>query len=210
MELLHADTIQQLEVALLGSPAVQYFNLLAAGVFSRVTETDHPSQAYTATLMAPTSASILIIGITDSSLTVASPGGSRSTTPPIPEILSKHHQISPTLISQPEVTSKPSSPPHPDPSEESSALPIVAVPELFIPAEAQPEWINQPGGGKEYQCQLCTFHHTNKDCILIHIRKHLDITISCPMCRGFQNAASLCKHGKKAHAIQIVASADEQ
>ena len=161
--------------------------------------------------MAPFPASIPIISITDSPLTVASPGGSRSTTPTILEILSKWCQISLTLISQPEVTSKPSSSPNPDPSEKSSSLPVVVVPELFIPAEAQPEQINQPGGGKDYKCQLCTFHHTNKDCILTHVGKHLDITIGCPMCsKGFKNVSSLCMHGKKVHAIQIVASADEQ
>ena len=87
--------------------------------------------------MAPPPTSISIIGITNSPSTVASLGGSRSTTPTSLEILSKQHQISPTLIYQPEVTSKPSSPPHLEPSEKSSSLPVVVVPELVIPAEAQ-------------------------------------------------------------------------
>ena len=47
--------------------------------------------------------------------------------------------------------------------------------------------------------------------MLTHIHKHLDFTIGCPMCgKGLQNAASLWKHGKKAHAIQIVESAEDQ
>ena len=47
--------------------------------------------------------------------------------------------------------------------------------------------------------------------MLTHIRKHLDLTIDCPVCgKGFQNAASLHRHGRKVHAIQIVASAEEQ
>ena len=42
--------------------------------------------------------------------------------------------------------------------------------------------------------------------MLTHIRKHLDLTIGCPICgKGFQNAASIHKHDRKAHAIQIVA-----
>ena len=161
------------------------------------------------TLIVPPPSTIPIVGITDSSLAVASPSVSEATTLISLEIPSKHQQITPTLIPQPEVASSPSSPLCPSPSAKSTSLPTVIVPELVIPAEGQPEQINQPGGGKEYKCQLCTFHHTNKDCILTHIRKHLDITIGCPICgKGFQNVASLHKHGKKVHAVQILASAD--
>ena len=47
--------------------------------------------------------------------------------------------------------------------------------------------------------------------MLTHIRKHLDLKIGCPVCgKGFQNAASLHKHGRKAHVIQILASVEEQ
>ena len=52
------------------------------------------------------------------------------------------------------------------------------------------------------------FLHTNLDSILTHIRRHLDIMVGFPICgRGYQNAASLQKHGRDAHNIQIVASA---
>ena len=47
--------------------------------------------------------------------------------------------------------------------------------------------------------------------MLMHICQHLEISIGCPMCgKGFQNAASLQKHGKKVHTIQIVEAEDEQ
>ena len=105
----------------------------------------------------------------------------------------------------------PSSPPHPGPSHKPTTLPIVIVPKLAVPPEAQPKQLNQPDSGKEYRCQLCTIFHTNQDCMLTDIRKHLDLTIGYPVCsKGFQNAASLCKHGRKAHVIQIVPSAKEQ
>ena len=161
-ELLHADAIQQLEVALLGSPVAQLINLLATGVIASTSQRQmiHPPQAYTVTPMVPPPSPIPIVGITDSPLAVASPSHSEATTSTSLEIPSKWQQITPTLIPQPEVASKPSSPLCPSPSAESTSLPTVMVPELAIPAGAQPKWINQPGGGKESKCQLCTFHHT--------------------------------------------------
>ena len=67
-----------------------------------------------------------------------------------------------------------------------------------VPADALPEHINCPGGCKDYKCQLCAFQHTNRDCMLMHIWQHLEISIGCPMCgKGFQNVASLCRHGKR-------------
>ena len=69
--------------------------------------------------------------------------------------------------------------------------------------------LNRPSGGKEYLCHLCTFRHSNLDCILSHIRKHLNIMISYPVCgTGYQNAASLHKHGRYVHNGPIVALAD--
>ena len=80
----------------------------------------------------------------------------------------------------------------------TSSYPIAMVLELVILAEAYPECINRPSGDKDYLCHLCSFQHTNYDCMLTHIRKHLNITIGCPGCgQGFQNTTSLCKHGKK-------------
>ena len=125
--------------------------------------------------------------------------------------ISKHCHIVLTSIQPSDSTSLPSSPPSPGPSNKSTSYPILIVPELAIPAEAQPKWLNQPGGGKEYRCQLCAFHHTDQDCMLTHIRKHLDIGIGCPVCsKGFQNIASLHKYGKKAHEVQIGASVEKK
>ena len=84
-------------------------------------------------------------------------------------------------------------------------LPSIIVPKFAVLVYALPEWINHPGGCKDYKCQICAFQHTNKDCMLPHIWQHLEISVSCPMCnKGFQNVASLCKHGRKVHLIQIV------
>ena len=109
------------------------------------------------------------------------------------------------LLQPSESSPLPDNPPSPSPSVKPASYLTVVVPKLTIPLEAMPEQINQLGGVKNYKCQLCIFHHTNKDCMLTHIRKHLDITIGCPMCgKGFQNVALLHKHGKKAYVMQIV------
>ena len=94
------------------------------------------------TPMAPPPSTIPIVGFTDSSMPVVASSNSEVTTPAsqeIQEIPPKYHWISPTLIPQPEVTSMPSSPPHPGPSDKSTTLPIVIVPELAVPSEAQPK-----------------------------------------------------------------------
>ena len=74
-------------------------------------------------------------------------------------------------------------------------LPVLVVPKLGVLTYALPEWINCPGGCKDYKCQLCVFQHTNRDCMLMHIWQHLEISIKCPMCgKGFQNVAFLHKY----------------
>ena len=164
-----------------------------------------PPQAYTMTPMVPPPSTIPIVGITKSSLSVASvsSSGTKATALVSHEISPKCCCIVPTSVQPPESFPLPSSPPSPGPSDESALYATLIFPELAIPMEAQPEWINQPGGGMEYQCQLCAYQHTNKDCMLTHIRKHIDITIGFPMCSiGFQNVDSLCKHGKKVYAFQ--------
>ena len=70
-DLLHADMTQQLEGALLGSPAAQLLNLLVTGVMQPASASQrqviYPPQACTATLMRPAPFSIPIVDITDSS-----------------------------------------------------------------------------------------------------------------------------------------------
>ena len=115
------------------------------------------------------------------------------------------------LQSSTESSPLPDNPPSPDLFVKPVSFLTVVVPELAIPPEAMSEQINQQGGVKSYQCQLCTFIHTNRDCMLTPIRKHLNITIGCPMCgKCFQKSASLWKHSKKANAIHIVESAEDQ
>ena len=94
------------------------------------------------TPMVPPPSTIPIAGITDSSMPVVASSSSEVTTPAsqkIQEIPPKHHQISPTLIPQPEVTSMPSILPLPGPSDKSTTLLIVIVPKLAVPPETQPE-----------------------------------------------------------------------
>ena len=69
-ELLHADVIQQLEVALLGSPVTHVIGLLVAGGMQPTQASKGnvilPPKAYTSTLMAPPPPAVSIVGITSS------------------------------------------------------------------------------------------------------------------------------------------------
>ena len=166
-ELLHANAFQQLEVAPLASPAAQILNLPAAGVMKLALTSQEnvilPPKAYTPTPMAPPPSTIPIAGITGSLPIISvSSGGSEATALDSPEV-PKHCHIVLTLIQPPESSSLPSIPPSPSPSNKLTKYPTIIVPELAILTEAQPEQLNQPGGGKEYLGQLCTFCHTNQD-----------------------------------------------
>ena len=104
-ELLHADAIQQLEVALLGSPVAQLLEVLTTGMMYPAStlqqQVIHPPQAYTMTPMVPPPSTISIVGITNSSMPVVASSSSRVTTPAsqeIQEIPPKHCHISPTPI----------------------------------------------------------------------------------------------------------------
>ena len=168
---------------------------------------------YTSPPAAPVPTSVSVLGVSnlistelmpsDESLTTAMKSQDFPVSPP------KHHCITPTLVQSSDspmlLTSSTSS----DPSTKSASYPIVVVPDLKIPVEAYPEHLNQPGGGKEYLCYLCTFRHSNLDCILTHARKHHNITIGYPVChKGYQNVVSLHKHGRDIHSVQIVTLAD--
>ena len=124
----------------------------------------------------------------------------------IPVVISKCHQVSTTLISLSVSTVLSTSSAMPLTSSTMST-PIAVVPELAIPADAYPEHLNKPCRGRGYLCHLCHFSHSNLDLILTHVRRHLDITVGCPVCsKGYQNVVSLQKHGRDAHNIQIVTS----
>ena len=164
-ELLHDNAIQQLEVGLLGFPAAQILDLLAAGM-RQPTSTSQgsvilPPKAYTSTLMPPPLPTIPFVGVTSSlCITSVSSDGNEATVLDFQEI-SKCYHIVPTSIQPSDSTSLPSSLPFPGLSNKSTSYPILIVPELAVPMQAQPEQLNQPGGGKEYRCQLCAFQCTN-------------------------------------------------
>ena len=87
-----------------------------------------------------------------------------------------------------------------------TSTPTVIVQELAILEEVYLEYLNKPGRGKDYLCCLCHFSQSNLDLMLTYVRRHLKITIGCPVCGcGYQNAVSLQKHSGDAHNIQIIA-----
>ena len=166
VDLLHANTVQQLEVALLGSPVFEVIDLLSHLLVQTTSSTIVASaqphlHAFTSTTPAPPPTSVLVVGVstasTSSHVPVVPPVESMSdddeATPPKAKISrisddSKCCHITPTLISQLLSTSL-------------ISLPVVVVPELAIPPEAYPECINRPSGGKNYLCCLCPFRHSN-------------------------------------------------
>ena len=203
-ELLHADMIQQLEVVLFGTPAAKILNvLMMATKFQPVCTPLSFKLLHSATTPLATTSSMIvvpplvpIVGVTQvekspSTETAASKVILLTSTSSDPKVIpSKCWRILPTPI----------------PATSSSVLNLlsIVVPELAILVYTLPEWINFPGGCKDYKCQICAFQHTNKDCMWTHILQHLEISVSCPMCgKGFQNVASLHKHGRKVHSIQI-------
>ena len=192
------DAVQQLEVALLGSPASSLIDMLTDRLQPSTiltTQTVQSPHINTTTPMAPPPTYAPMVGLTSSPSTLTL-SVVKTIEPP-----TKCHCMVPTLLpSSTKSSPLPAAPPSPGSSVELFLM--VVIPELAIPPEAMPEQINQLGGMKNYQCWLCTFAHTNRDCMLMHIWKHLNIIIGCPICRkGFQNVVSLWKHGKTAHAV---------
>ena len=195
--------MQQLEVAILGTPAANCIEVLASGLSSSCDEPVKRTlpapplitavKAFTDTPSAPPPVAVPIIGITDVELQEV-PGTSKGS-------IAKKRQITPTPL-EPSTSMSPSTP---KPSSDPVSYSVVHVPEMTIPDEWYPEQINLPKAGKEYWCQGCSYTHSNLDTILTHVRKeHLNITIGCPACgKPYQNAASLHKHGKEIHKIII-------
>ena len=93
-ELLHADTIQQLEVVLLGSPVAHLIDFLSAGLKSTdptpQPQVVHHPHSSTTIPMSPLPSIILSVGVNDvpsTSRTMVTSSGSERTTPPL-----QHHQ----------------------------------------------------------------------------------------------------------------------
>ena len=153
-ELLHAEAIQQLEVALLGSPAVHVIDLLSAGWTqtkpAMMTTAIWPPQAYTLMPSALPPPAVPIVGVTSSAPVEVSAPVEES---PIP----RYHQITPTPIwaSEPSILSSSSS--SSGLPTKSVSYPTIVVPELTMPVEAYPKQLNQPGGRKEYWCSYVPF-----------------------------------------------------
>ena len=150
-ELLHADAIQQLEVVLLGTPAAKVLDVLSLATFSQQAYTSFSSKSFPATTPASTSSTIVappqvpIAGVTQVPASEKLPStemavsDSKASTSSGPEVTpSKCYKIMPTPIPV-----KCSSIPN---------LPTIVVPELAVPTHALPEWINHPGGHKDYKC----------------------------------------------------------
>ena len=193
--------MQQLEVAMLGTPAANCIKVLASGLSS---SSEQPvtsvlpapplitaEKAFTRMPPAQPLVAVPIVGVTDDKpqeVTVTSEG----------PIANKRR-----ITSTPVEPSTSMSPLTPKPSSDPVSYSVVHVPEMTIPDEWYPEHVNLPNASKEYWCQGCSYSHSNLDTILTHVRKeHLDITIGCPACgKPYQNAASLHKHGKEIHKI---------
>ena len=195
--------MQQLEVAMLRTPVANCIEVLASGLsFSSEQPVGRvlpapplitAPKALTRMPPASTPVAVPILGVTHDELqevTVNSKGP-----------VTKMRRITPTPV-EPSTSLSPSTPKL---SSDPVSYSVIHVPEMTILDEWYPEHINLPNAGKEYQCQGCSYSHSNLDTILTHVRKeHLDITLGCPACgKPYQNAASLLKHGKEIHKIII-------
>ena len=179
--LLQADVVKQLDVVPMESLVAQVIDLLPGGLgqamastlamtFTSISTCVTPAQPcpqiYTSTPPGPPPSSVPVLGISTTSPTpVDAPAmTSLSGVSALPKTkLSKtsddfpSHCIIPTSVGLSSSVSTKSS---------LSSTSVVVGPELAIPAEAYPEWINRPGGGKEYLCHLCQFRHSTLDSIL--------------------------------------------
>ena len=100
-ELLHANAVQQLEVALLGSPASSMVELISAGL-EQIKPTQPCPQKFTTHLPAPLPVKVPVLGLDPSPVTEKIMKATESTDAPVP----KHHNI--TLV--PVTSSVPSLP----------------------------------------------------------------------------------------------------
>ena len=129
-DLLHVDAVQQLEVALLGSPAADVVGLLSAGLekTNPILQTMQPHpQTYTSTPPAPIPMVVPVLGLS----TVSTPGIEKTekTTKSrdVPVITPKYHCITPMLDTFSTISSSSSLP------SKSASYPVVVITELAIP-----------------------------------------------------------------------------
>ena len=186
--------MQQLEVMLLGTPAAKVLDVIAMATSSSQVCPSVPSRPFissavkASTTLAPPQVPIAGVNPSPEKSPAAEEVRASTSTTDLESTPAKQHKITPILL-----PAKGS-----DPESESSKFPLIVVPELVVLMHAFPEQINCPGDCKHYKCQICVFQHTNRDCMLMYILQHLELSVRCLMCRkSFQNAASLCKHGQK-------------
>ena len=133
----------------------------------------HP-QTYTSTPLSPVPTSVPMLSISSLITTALAPSDERLPPPTesqdAPVSIPKHCHITPMPVLSSESPLPSTSSPSSGPTSKSVSEPIIVIPEHAIPAEAYPEHLNWPGGGKDYLCHLCTFRHSNLDCILTHVR----------------------------------------
>ena len=158
-DLLHADTVQQLEVALLFSPEADVVGLLSDGLEQTrpVLQTIQPHpQTYTSTPPAPIPMAVPILGIS----TISTPSVEKTTeSQDIPVMTPKYHHLTPMLVTSSASPLVSASSPSSSLPSKSASYPVIVIPELAIPVEAYPEHVNWPRG-KDYLCHLCIFEHS--------------------------------------------------
>ena len=148
VDLLQADAMEQLKVALLGSTMAQVVDLLSKGLvqakaLTSVTPAQPHPGIYTSTPPAPPPSSVLVAGVSTTSPkpavvpTMESMSSMDESTPPkakgskisVEDL--PHHHITPTPVGSSSSSSSS--------SVSTGTLPVVVVPELAIPAEAYQE-----------------------------------------------------------------------
>ena len=158
-DLLHVDTVQQLEVALLGSPAADVIDLLSAGLDQTRpilwTMQPHP-QTYTSTPPVTIPTAVAILGIS----TVSTPSVEKTTeSQDVPVMTLKHHHLTPMPVTSSASPLPSTSSPTSSLPSKSASYPVIVIAKLAIPVEAYPKCVNWPSS-KDYLCHLCTFHGT--------------------------------------------------
>ena len=140
---------------------------------------------YTSTPPAPIPTSVPVLGFCPTSAESMSSGESLTLameSQDIPMSTPKCCHITPTPVQSSDSLMPFSSSTALGPPTKAASYPVVVVSKLEIPAGAYPKHLNWHGGSKEYLRHLCTFRHSNLDCILAPSRKYRDIRIGCPVC----------------------------
>ena len=172
---MHADAIQQLKVALLGSPAAEIMDILSTSLPTpaTVTSTQLDPHTFTATPSAPPPVSVLLEGVSELSASpVMVTAGSFKPDKEIPVTSETTTLVSLSTSAQPSTSSI-----QPLSTDPATFRATVVMSRLAILADAYLKCLNRPGGGNDYLCQVCHVSQTNLDSILMHVSRHLDIIV---------------------------------